>query len=96
MMPATAVAGEGKTLRARKFWPHDVVLGLLPLLIGFEILLWTVYLPLETRGFADFRQLYTGGYILRTGHAAELYDYDTQQRLEETLVPVGLHFTQPI
>jgi Glycosyltransferase family 87 len=96
MMLTTVVAGEGKTVRARKFWPHELVLGLLPLLIGFEVLLWTVYLPLETRGIADFRQLYTGGYILRTGHAAELYDYDTQQRLEETLVPVGLHFTQPI
>ncbi len=87
MMPATTVAGEGKTLPTKKFWPHELVLGLLPLLIGFEVLLWTVYLPLGTRGIADFRQLYTGGYMLRTGHAAELYDYDTQRRFEETVVP---------
>src|SRR5258708_7814258 len=30
---------------------------------------------------ADFRQLYTGGYILRTGHAHELYDFDKQQAI---------------
>jgi hypothetical protein len=92
MMPATAVSAKGKTLLAKKFWPHDLVLGLLPLLIGFEVLLWTVYLPLEARGIADFRVFYTGGYMLRTGHAAELYDYDTQQRFEETVVPARLLF----
>jgi hypothetical protein len=96
IMPATAVTRESEILRARNFWPHDLILGLLPLLIGFEVLLWTVYLPLGMRGIADFRQLYTGGYMLRTGHAAELYDYDTQRRFEEMVVPVGLNSTLPI
>jgi Glycosyltransferase family 87 len=92
MMSATATAGEAETLRARRFWPHDLILALIPLLVGFEVLVWTVSLPLGARGLADFRQLYTGGYMLRTGHAAELYDYDTQQRFEEALVPVHGYF----
>jgi hypothetical protein len=91
MMPSIAVAEESGAQEARKSWPHDLVLGILPLLIGIEILLWTAYLPLGLRGFADFRQLYTGGYMLRTGHGGELYDYDSQQRFQEYLVPVGGH-----
>jgi hypothetical protein len=91
MMPATAVAAEGKTLPAKKFWPHDLVLGLLPLLIGFEVLMAFIYLPPALRGLDDFRQLYVGGYMIRTGHARELYDYNTQQRFEDTVVPVGIH-----
>lgn len=78
--------------RSEHFWPHDLVLGLLPLLLGFQVLLWTVYLPLGTRGIADFRQLYTGGYMLRTGQARQLYESDKAVRLEEALVPVGAHF----
>ena len=92
MTPAAAVVGESKTSRAQKFWPRDLVLGLLPLLVGFEVLLWTVYLPLGTRGIADFRQFYTGGYMLRTGQARQLYEGDKAVRLEEALVPVGAHF----
>jgi Glycosyltransferase family 87 len=89
MMLASEVAPESPSPRPRKFWPHDLILGLLPLLLGFEVLLWTVYLPLGTRGIADFRQFYTGGYMLRMGQAKRLYDYDKAVSLEETLVPVG-------
>jgi hypothetical protein len=96
MMPATAVAGESKTPHSMKRWPHDLVLGFLPLLLGLEVLVAIIYLPLALRGVADFRQLYTGGYMIRTGHASELYDYDTQQRFEEKLVPVNATFLLPI
>ena len=96
MMPGIAVREESGTPQTRKFWPYDLVLGILPLLIGIEILLWVAYLPLGLRGFADFRQLYSGGYLLRTGHAAQLYDYATQQRIEEDLVPLGVALTLPI
>jgi hypothetical protein len=48
------------------------------------------------RGIADFRQLYTGGYMIRTGHAKQLYNYDAQEQFEEALVPVGVHFTLPV
>src|SRR6266496_6755946 len=58
MRPATAVVGEGKTLPAKRFWPHDLVLGLLPLLFGFQILVAIVFVPIALRGLADFRGLY--------------------------------------
>ena len=54
LMQTTKVAGEGKTLHAKKFWPHELILGLLPLFIGFEVMLWAVYLPLATRGLPIF------------------------------------------
>src|ERR1035441_1596799 len=34
--------------------------------------------------------------MVRTGHASELYDYDTQRRFEDQLIPTGLNFTLPI
>jgi hypothetical protein len=88
MTSATTPVSSTRPLPARKFWPHDAVLALFPALIAFEVLVWTISLPLATRGLADFRQLYTGAYMLRTGHAAKLYDYDTQQHFLEELVPV--------
>jgi hypothetical protein len=91
MTPASAVAAEGGPLPPRKSWLHDLVLGLLPLLIGLELLLATYYVPRALQGLDDFRQLYVGGYMIRTGHAGELYDYDTQQRFQDTLVPIENH-----
>ena len=91
MMPASAVAAEGGPLPPRKFWLHDLVLGLIPLLIGLELLLATYYVPRALQGLDDFRQLYVGGYMIRTGHAGELYDYDTQQRFQGMVVPVENH-----
>jgi Glycosyltransferase family 87 len=82
--------------KPQSFWPHDLVLGLLPLLLGFHVLLWFTYLPLGQQGFADFRQLYAGGYMIRTGHAGSLYDYEAQQRFEEALTPTPTHFMLPI
>ncbi len=96
VLPATAVVGEGKTLPARKFWPHDLILGLLPLILSAQALLWAAYLPEGLRGIADFRQLYSGGYMIRTGHAKELYNYHAQRQFEEALVPVGVHLTLPV
>jgi hypothetical protein len=38
------------------------------------------------RGRADLRQLYAAGYMVRTGHGAELYDYDATLRFQNQLV----------
>lgn len=46
-----------------------------------------MFLPLGLHAKADFRQLYTGGYMIRTGHAAELYDFDAQMRFQQQLFP---------
>jgi len=70
-----------------KFWPLELALGLLPFAIVAQIIVWIFYLPLGIHGFADFRQLYTGGYMIRTGNASLLYDFDSQQRFQQKLFP---------
>jgi len=65
---------------------YDALLGLMPLLLGVEILLFSVVLPTAVRGHADFRQLYTAGYMVRTGQARRLYDYQSQLRVQNEVV----------
>ena len=38
------------------------------------------------RGRADFRQLYAAGYMVQTGHRHQLYDYDSQKKVQDALV----------
>jgi hypothetical protein len=75
--------------RSIGFWPLDLALGLLPFTLVAEALVWAIYLPLGLNGFADFRQLYTGGYMIRTGNAALLYDFDAQMRFQDQLFPAA-------
>src|SRR5216683_6441143 len=80
--------------------PHYVqaLLGLLPLILGIQLLAWLVILPAAIGGHADFRQLYAAGYMVRTGHAKELYDYNAQLQFQnETVSPaaVPLPFIRP-
>jgi len=57
-----------------------------PLLIGAQLLGAIFFLPAALRGHSSFRQLYTAGYMVRTGHAHELYDYDAQKNFQDHLV----------
>jgi Glycosyltransferase family 87 len=43
-------------------------------------------MPTAMRGAADFRQLYTAGYMVRSGHAHELYDYEASGRIQDSVV----------
>jgi len=83
-------------VREKQFWPRELVLGLLPLLVGFEILLWTAYLPLGLRGVADFRTLYASGYMARTHDAHDIYNSDKLLVVKEKLAPIGRTFNQPM
>ncbi|HEV2383049.1 MAG TPA: glycosyltransferase family 87 protein [Terriglobia bacterium] len=76
-----------------KFWPRELALGLLAVMVTLEILAWVAYVPVGLRGVADFRSLYTSGYMARTHHAHELYDRDIVQQTEQRLVPVGATFS---
>lgn len=81
----------------RRFWPHDLILGFLPLLLVVQLMIWSAFLPKAgLRGIVDFRQLYTGGYMVRTGHAKELCNYGAQKRFEDAIVPIDIDFTLPI
>jgi hypothetical protein len=43
-------------------------------------------LPLARTGHVDFRHLYTAGYMVRTGHAAEIYDFAKNEKFQNELV----------
>jgi len=87
MKSATTELPNRKALEGARFWPHDLVLGLTPFLLVIQALIWFFYLPMGLRGVADFRSFYTGAYMIRTGHAGELYDFETQMRFHRDLLP---------
>lgn len=43
-------------------------------------------LPLGSSGRVDFRHLYTAGYMVRVGHAADVYDYALYEKFQNEVV----------
>lgn len=76
---------------AGRYWQLELTLGILAFFAGFNALLTAQFLPSALRGWGDFRQLYTGGYMFRVGERANFYDYATQLRYEQRLVPIPTH-----
>jgi hypothetical protein len=64
----------------------DLLLGVSPILLAVQLLGWLTFFPSALHGHADFRQLYAAGYMVRSGHAGELYDYRAQQKFQDMLV----------
>ena len=64
----------------------DIVLGLLPLVLGFQLIIWIAYLPTALGGHADFRNCYSAGLILRSGRGHQLYDYSLQREIQNTTI----------
>src|SRR5260370_714885 len=76
----------------------EVILGLLPLVLGMQLLMWLVYLPVAPRGNADFRAFYSAGYFMRSGRGAQLYDTQALKATQDSLisrVPASLPYTHP-
>ncbi len=76
----------------------DATLALVPLLASFQMLVLLAFLPTALSGHADFRQLYTAGYMVRTGHSSELYNYESQWHFQNAVVSVeqgALPFIRP-
>src|SRR5947209_19331266 len=71
---------------APPYYVKGLALGIPAILLGLEISGWLFFIPAITHGHNDFRQLYTGGYMLRLGYGHQLYDYDVQKSLEDKLV----------
>jgi hypothetical protein len=81
MTPRTISQSRGTRILA------DLLLGILPILVGIQLLGWITIFPVALlHGHADFRQLYAAGYMVRTGHAGELYDIRAQQQFQDVLV----------
>jgi hypothetical protein len=69
-----------------KSYLRDLLLGILPFLLAIQCFGWLTFFPNALRGHADFRQLYAAGYMVRTGHAGQLYDYQAQKNVQDSLV----------
>src|SRR5437667_3467341 len=65
---------------------HEVIAALLPLLLGGELLLWIVLVPVGLRGQVDFAMFYTAGYMVRIGQSGQLYNYDVETRYQNQMV----------
>jgi hypothetical protein len=65
---------------------QDALLGVLPIVFCVQFLGWLTFFPKALRGHADFRQLYVAGYMVRTGHRTQLYDYAEQTYFQNVLV----------
>jgi hypothetical protein len=80
------------------YYVKALAMALPAIMLGWQISGWIFFLPAAMHGRADFRQLYTAGYMIRTGHSGELYDFAAQKRLQDAVVspePAPLPFIRP-
>ncbi len=68
------------------YYVRGLSLGVPAYLIGVHLWTWVFMLPTFLGGRADFRQLYTAGFMVRSGYASQLYDYNSQRRFQNVLV----------
>src|SRR6476646_200553 len=65
-----------------------LAMGLPAICFGLTIQSWLDLKRLVLTGGADLRLLYTGAYMVRTGHGPQLYDYASQKCFQDALVSV--------
>jgi len=65
------------------------IVGGFAFLITIQLVVLAVRIPMQVGGRADFRQFYTAGYMVRSGHAAEIYDYDSTAKFQSQVVSPG-------
>jgi len=81
--------------------PYYVValaMALPAIMLGLQISGWIFFMPGAMQGHADFRQLYAAGYMVRTGHSHELFDYASQKHFQDMVVSpeqIALPFIRP-
>ena len=73
---------------------REILLAFSAYLIGSHLWTWMLCLPPILGGHADFRQLYAAGYMVRSGHARQIYDYASQVAFQNAAVS-NIHRTLP-
>jgi len=76
----------------------EVILGLLPLVLGLQLIIWLVYLPAALQGNADFRNCYSTGLLLRSGRGHQIYDYAIQNDVQTAFISrtaTGMPYVHP-
>ena len=71
-------------MRATRF--RELLMALIPFLLGVDLIFWVVFIPVGVRGDADFAMFYTAGAMVRAGHSDQLYDYEIESRFQHELV----------
>jgi hypothetical protein len=80
------------------YYVKALALGLPAYLIGIHLWTWVFTVSIFLGGRSDFRQLYTAGYMVRSGHAHDLYNYEAQRYFQNKLVSqadMALPFVRP-
>ena len=80
------------------YYVRGLALGLCSYLIGVHLWTWILFGSTFIGGRADFRQLYTAGYMVHTGAGRQLYDYSAQLGFQNRLVSredLALPFIRP-
>jgi Glycosyltransferase family 87 len=75
-----------------------LALGLTAFLTAANVWTWILTGSFFIGGYADFRAFYATAYMVRTGRAADIYDYEAQRRYQDQLVtpkPSALPFIHP-
>ena len=76
----------------------EVILGLLPLILGVQLMVWVVYLPSALHGNADFRNCYSSGILLTNGHGSQIYNYEMQRDVQNSSISqttIGMPYVHP-
>src|ERR1700758_3100214 len=61
------------------------------ILLGVQLASWIAFLPIALKGHADFRQLYTSGFMLWSGNRHNLYDFAIQKSIQDSVVSPELN-----
>ena len=79
-----------KSIRGQKQLPDrftaKVLASYIVVLLFQLLLVFAIYLPAIRTGHADFRNMYSAGYMVRAGHGREIYDAGAQKMFQDELV----------
>lgn len=87
MSLSATVSSSSKPAWAVPYYVKGLALGIPPYLVAIHMWTWLLIVPasLKATGY-DFRQLYAAAFMVRTGHADELYEYELQKEIQNQQV----------
>ena len=97
-MPVKTQPGSANGKVEAPYYVKALALGVCAYLIGIHLWTWVFTAPIFFGGRADFRQLYTAGYMVRTGASRDIYDPVAQLHFQNLLVSpneIPLPFIRP-
>ncbi len=87
MISWTGFQGRSTTrMKAARISPIEKLFLLALPFVALNTALFFASLPSALAGFCDFRHLYTAGYMVRSGQAGELYDYEASRAQQNRVV----------